>query len=418
MTLLAGHGIGVAPAKDDAPQDEEARAEGLVARLEAEPARLRSVAALSAAVGMPAAELDGLMVRHFHASAADVIERTAIRAAAARLLAGADVAQVAKDCGFGAVAPFETAFERRMAMPPGAWPGIATGAFRLRLPPDYPTDTILAYLGRDPTSPTELVRGDRYEVALRLPGGAVALAIVFADGVAQCELTAGDLAPTDAATLHARLLGRLGLGLDPGPFEAHVHQLDGLASLVDGRAGLRVPLVADPFDALIWVIAGQQVSLAAAFSMRRRLILATGQPVGDLVAPPSPEAVARLDEDDLGSLGFSRAKSRALREATARIIGGGLDLEALANAPATSIERVLLGLRGIGPWSANYMLMRGYGFADCVPVGDSALGEGLRRFYALSARPDARATVELMAPFRPYRSLATFHLWRISAGGG
>jgi 3-methyladenine DNA glycosylase/8-oxoguanine DNA glycosylase len=56
-------------------------------------------------------------------------------------------------------------------------------------------------------------------------------------------------------------------------------------------------------------------------------------------------------------------------------------------------------------------MMRGFGFADCVPVGDTGLGTALERFFALDARPDAQAVRTLMQPFAPFRSLATFHLW-------
>jgi 3-methyladenine DNA glycosylase/8-oxoguanine DNA glycosylase len=57
------------------------------------------------------------------------------------------------------------------------------------------------------------------------------------------------------------------------------------------------------------------------------------------------------------------------------------------------------------------MLMRGLGFADAVPVGDSALATALQRFHRLETRPDAKETARLMVPFAPHRSLATCHFW-------
>jgi 3-methyladenine DNA glycosylase/8-oxoguanine DNA glycosylase len=68
-------------------------------------------------------------------------------------------------------------------------------------------------------------------------------------------------------------------------------------------------------------------------------------------------------------------------------------------------------VRGLGPWSVAYLLMRGYGFADCVPVGDAGLSAALQRFFALDHRPGAGETRTLMEPFAPFRSLATYHLW-------
>jgi len=73
--------------------------------------------------------------------------------------------------------------------------------------------------------------------------------------------------------------------------------------------------------------------------------------------------------------------------------------------------RGLLALRGCGPWTAQYVLMRGLGFRDGVPVGDAGLTLALQRRFQLESRPDGPETLRLMAPFAPHRSLATFHLW-------
>ena len=80
--------------------------------------------------------------------------------------------------------------------------------------------------------------------------------------------------------------------------------------------------------------------------------------------------------------------------------------------PATRVEAALLARRGLGPWSTHYVMMRGFGFADCVPVGDSGLTRGLTRFFRLAAPPTGAEVLSMMEPFRPYRSFATAHLWK------
>jgi 3-methyladenine DNA glycosylase/8-oxoguanine DNA glycosylase len=93
------------------------------------------------------------------------------------------------------------------------------------------------------------------------------------------------------------------------------------------------------------------------------------------------------------------------------VAGGALDAEALPRDSATSVRERLESLRGFGAWSANYVMMRGCGLADCVPLGDSGLTTALQRFFALGERPGRAKTEELMAHFAPFRSLATFHFW-------
>lgn len=153
--------------------------------------------------------------------------------------------------------------------------------------------------------------------------------------------------------------------------------------------------------------------MGLAFLLRRRLIARTSAEVGDgLYAPPAAPAIARLEPDDLVALGFSRAKASYLIGAARAVVDGTLPLRDLSRSPATRIERTLRSIRGIGPWSAQYVLMRSYGFQDCVPVGDVGLTASLQRFFALAARPGKDETLALMRRFSPYRSLATFHLWQ------
>jgi len=70
-----------------------------------------------------------------------------------------------------------------------------------------------------------------------------------------------------------------------------------------------------------------------------------------------------------------------------------------------------VSVRGIGAWTASYVMMRGCGFPDCVPAGDSALSASLRTFFDLDHRVDANETRTLMESFAPWRSMATYHFW-------
>jgi AraC family transcriptional regulator of adaptative response / DNA-3-methyladenine glycosylase II len=96
------------------------------------------------------------------------------------------------------------------------------------------------------------------------------------------------------------------------------------------------------------------------------------------------------------------------------MVTGGLDLAALHTMSATRVERTLREVRGFGPWSVNYVMMRALGLPDCLPLGDTGLTTGLQALFQLEERPDADATRRLMAVFSPYRSLATAHLWQFN----
>jgi 3-methyladenine DNA glycosylase/8-oxoguanine DNA glycosylase len=121
--------------------------------------------------------------------------------------------------------------------------------------------------------------------------------------------------------------------------------------------------------------------------------------------------VAALEVKDLTPMQFSRSKSAYLIGAARAVAAGDLPLEDLPLGTATRAAGLLSALRGVGPWTTHYVLMRGCGLGDCVPLGDAALTLALQRHHALDHRPDARETAALMAPHAPHRSLATFHLW-------
>lgn len=316
-----------------------------------------------------------------------------------------------------------------------------TRAFRVALPPGYRADGPLRYLGRDPSSPTERAGGGHAVKAALLGGVPARLEIEVAGGAARCRIVARRAMPAraeaEARTLAARVLG---LTLDPAPFERQVGRDPRVRPLIRGRRGLRMPLNGSVFEALCWSIIGQQVNLAFAAVLRREVIAMAGEDAGDgWKTHPTPAAVAALEPADLARRRFSRRKAEYLVDAARLVAAGALDLEALgrppeehgqtgteggpggeagdatgtnsADEPGAGAEAGLLAVRGIGPWSANYVLMRGCGMPDRVPVGDSGLAEALRRFFRLQARPDGATTRALMKPFTPWRSLATHHLW-------
>jgi AraC family transcriptional regulator, regulatory protein of adaptative response / DNA-3-methyladenine glycosylase II len=290
----------------------------------------------------------------------------------------------------------------------------STLSFRLALPRGYPVARTLQYLGRDPASLTMRAEGRSFALGLWIDGRPTAMRVELAHGEALAGVEARRSLPADAeARARDYLLRLLGLDRDPQPFERHVSASSALAPLIASRRGLRILQTPDPFDGLIWAIVGQQINLAFAFTLRRRLVERAGtRAPGGLFAPPTAEKVANLEIEELTKEQFSRRKAEYLVGAARRIVAGELNLARLAAAPAEEVEAELLAVRGLGPWSAHYLMMRAFGFEDCVPVGDSGLVRGLMKFFRLQERPGIAATRELMQPFAPYRSWATFHLWQ------
>jgi 3-methyladenine DNA glycosylase/8-oxoguanine DNA glycosylase len=182
--------------------------------------------------------------------------------------------------------------------------------------------------------------------------------------------------------------------------------------LIRRRPGLRIPRTPTVFEGLAWAIVGQQVNLQFAYRLRRTAIELAGERLDPwLVCHPTPERLAAIEPNDLTRLQFSRRKAEYLLGAAHA--ADEMDLEALPRGSATRAEKRLASLRGVGPWTVQYVLMRACGFADCVPASDVGLARAVRSFFALDHRPDVKEVQRLLTPFAPSRSLATFHLWSL-----
>ncbi|MGE5560743.1 MAG: DNA-3-methyladenine glycosylase family protein [Chloroflexota bacterium] len=302
---------------------------------------------------------------------------------------------------------------------------MSTTTFTITLPPGVTTAFAFPFQARDPQSNCE--RGDQTTLrkGIIIDERPVLLELQTAGGRAvTCRvLTGRDGGPAAAAlasqagSMVRRLLG---FAPDPLPFEAEVARnprFAPLRPLVAVRPGLRIPQTPTVWEALAWAIIGQQINLPFAFQLRRELVRLAGRPLGDgFYAFPTPACVAALDYGDLQAVKYSRRKAEYLIDTARLIAGGDLPAERLPEMPFPELEQRLLAVRGIGPWTVNYVAMRGCAFADCVPVGDTGLTTGLMRLFGLDHRPGPDETRSLMAPFAPYRSFVTFHLWQANGG--
>jgi DNA-3-methyladenine glycosylase II len=288
--------------------------------------------------------------------------------------------------------------------------------FSIDLPPAYRRRDAFAFHGRDAEGLAERIEGERIRKGVLVDGVPVLLEIDFGAQPEQALCTvdvAGDGQVPDAqlnAQLNDILLNMLGLRIAPEPFEAAVEDDPLFAPLVQRERGLRVIQSATIFEALSWAIIGQQINLSFAISLRRTFIGVAGRAhPGGLWCYPDAASAARLDVEELTSRKFSRAKAETLLRLARLAADGALDLGRDADLHAVS-ER-LLAVKGIGPWTVNYALLRGYGFADCSLEGDVAVRTAIGRVAGTEERPNLAEAAAFLANYRPHRTMAAAHLW-------
>lgn len=381
--------------------------EGLAARVASRPDEFADASALAKSAGVSLTKLGDLYRDHAHLAPVAWLRRMRVRRAAQELLAGGDkVAEIGFGAGFESESVFHRQFLNQMRMTPGAYRALdGAEVFMLQMPAGYRAKEILGYHARDPLSVSEKSEGNRIWKALSTEDGPAVIEISIEPGQAWVKVHAARKLSRDSmAVLHAAALKVLALTNDVSQFETR-H-----AAFVQNRRGLRMPLLPTGFDALCWGIIGQQINVKFASALRREIVELAGEKIGDMRAHPTPARVADIGVPVLAARRYSRSKAQYLVDAAAAVAEGRLDIENLGEGSAIAAEKALTAQRGIGTWTARYVLMRG-GFADAAPVGDSALATALQRLHQLPERPNAEETARLMSQFAPHRSVATMHLW-------
>lgn len=183
-----------------------------------------------------------------------------------------------------------------------------------------------------------------------------------------------------------------------------------LAHLAKELKGLRPPRYPSLFEALAHAIVFQQISIYAAGAIMRRMVEALGTPIehagSTLYAFPLPHDVLQAPDEKLRSAGLSANKVMHLRSAAQAILDGAVREDAIAELSTPEAAAALTQVRGIGPWSAAVVLLRGFGRLDIFPMKDSGVARSVK---LLSGNPSIDLDA-LLTALGPVRGMLYFHL--------
>ncbi|MEO0474173.1 MAG: DNA-3-methyladenine glycosylase, partial [Bacteroidota bacterium] len=172
----------------------------------------------------------------------------------------------------------------------------------------------------------------------------------------------------------------------------------------------------DLFEALCWAIMGQQINLPFAYQLRRRVIEQYGEAFewdGSVYwFFPQPKDVLRASVEELMELKLTRRKSEYVLGVAELLESGTLSKAQLLTLPdPTAIEKHLVRIRGIGPWTAQYIALRCLRHPDAWPTGDVGLQNAVKRALQMERKATQEELNELGEAWIGWRSYATFYLW-------
>ena len=205
----------------------------------------------------------------------------------------------------------------------------------------------------------------------------------------------------------------LGIRIDLRPFYRFAKTNEHVAGLANDFLGFKPPRFPSVYEAVINAVACQQISLNVAIALLNRTTRTWGRrwpALGqDLHAFPLPEDLAGATVLNLRELGFSASKARAVIAVSQEVVKAGIDLERLARKTDTEVIAVLTGIPGVGPWSAEYVMLRGLGRTHIFPGDDSGARRSLQLLLDLKQRPDAAQIAALTRTWHPHAGLLYFH---------
>jgi len=229
------------------------------------------------------------------------------------------------------------------------------------------------------------------------------------------ELLSRSLDDAMVARARERLSWVLGTDRDVAPFYQRALADRSLAPLIKELYGLRIPHTASVYEALIQAILGQQISAHVARELRGRLIRTYGASLevnGNIYHSfPRPSALVAAGVDGLRPLGFSARKSEYIIDISRKVASGQLDLEGLHALSDEEVVEVLTGLRGVGLWTAQWLLIRALGRDDGFPHGDLALCRIMGQLLNQGKPFQPEEVLEYSQRWSPYRSYITAYLF-------
>jgi DNA-3-methyladenine glycosylase II len=290
-------------------------------------------------------------------------------------------------------------------------------AFQLKPRPPFRLDLTIWLLRRRPHNLLDRWDGQTYRRVLMVQDQPVEVAVTQTGSLASPLLTVRASCAQPPQELPARLAPlltkMLGLNADLAPFYRLAAADARLHPLAERFRGFKPPRFPSVFEALTNAIACQQLSLTLGIHLLNRLAAAHGPVFEGTAAPgqafPRPQDLAGLSPDDFRALGFSRSKGRAIIAVAQNLAAGDLDLENLDTQEKAAALNHLLAFKGVGRWTAEYVLLRGLGHWSVFPGDDVGARRHLSAWLQQPEPLDYEAVQRLLARWHPFGGLIYFH---------
>ena len=235
------------------------------------------------------------------------------------------------------------------------------------------------------------------------------------------EIQGDNLTPHDVDSASKQVMWLLGADQDLSPFYEKAQNDPEMSAIVDKFYGLHLPHTASVFEAMVLAVLGQQIATAVARIVRTLLIETYGLSQTfdqeEYFAFPRPESLHRASIEDLRALKLSQRKAEYIKGVAASAIDDSGWLEKLQGLEDEAVVTRVTELRGVGHWTAQWVLVRALGRPDAFPSGDLALQRAISNLYFNRDKLTAEQIEEFSQRWSPFRTYATVYMFTALRAG-
>jgi DNA-3-methyladenine glycosylase II len=283
-------------------------------------------------------------------------------------------------------------------------------------PKEFSYEMNLQFLRRSPKEILHRVETDRVVKLLSLENEPVLFSVRENNEKLLVEFI---YAEPSAKNVHAVMLyvtEWFDLQTDLSPFYKLARKDDLLKNLVKQFYGYRIIGQPDLFESLVWAVLGQQINLQFAYTLKQRFVEKFGETLMWNEMPyylfPSSERVTTLTDEDLLPLQFSRQKSKYVVLIAQAFADGVVSKEKLRGLPLNEAKAILMKIKGVGNWTANYALMKTFRYPDAFPLEDAGLHNAIKNQLGLKAKPSLDRVKKIFKAYKGWEAYATLYLWK------
>ena len=219
----------------------------------------------------------------------------------------------------------------------------------------------------------------------------------------------------------SQILRMVGANQNPADFYEFSDSDDILRPIVNRFRGLRIPQTLSVYEGLVTAIIGQQISTSVASMLHSLIVELYGDTIDidgqTFYLFPTPQSIANAGVEELVKNKFSRRKAEYIHSISEKEVMGEIDLNMIKQMTIEEATETLNSLRGVGPWTTQWLLIRSLGFSDGFPSGDLALQKIISKHLNTSKRMTSEEVLTFSERWAPHRSWATTYIFAALRNG-